>query len=105
MGYYYYAAVAAVKVASVISQANGQAASAGAAKDQARVNSRTALEQGNAPEEIQRRQNALKLGEQRAAAAESGFDPSSGSLATLQSQSAGELELDSLRLVAQVHRL
>ena len=32
----------------------------------------------------------------RAAAAEGGFDPSSGTLADLQSRTAGELELDAL---------
>ncbi len=50
----------------------------------------------NANEERIRRANALRLGEQRAAAAQSGFDPSSGSLASLQSESAGQAELDAL---------
>lgn len=43
-----------------------------------------------------RRANAIALGRQRAAAAQSGFDPSSGSMAKLQSQSAGQAELEAL---------
>ena len=49
-----------------------------------------------ANEDTQRRQNAMRLGEVRASAAQSGFDASTGSLATLQTKSAGELELDAL---------
>jgi hypothetical protein len=43
-----------------------------------------------------RARSAQQLGEQRAAAAQSGFDPNSGTLATLQEQSAGNAELDAL---------
>jgi hypothetical protein len=49
-----------------------------------------------ANEDTQRRQNAVRMGEVRASAAQSGFDASAGSLATLQTKSAGELELDAL---------
>jgi hypothetical protein len=50
----------------------------------------------NANEERIRRDNAMKLGVQRAAVAQSGFDPSSGSMLTLQGQSAANAELDAL---------
>ena len=50
----------------------------------------------NANEERIRRSNAMQLGRQRVAAAQSGFDPNSGSIATLQAQSAGQAELDAL---------
>lgn len=43
-----------------------------------------------------RANSAQALGEQRASAVESGFDANSGSLATLQTQSAGNAELDAL---------
>ncbi len=43
-----------------------------------------------------RARSAQTLGEQRAAATQSGFDASSGSLASLQGQSAGNAELDAL---------
>lgn len=92
MAWYYYAAVAAVSYMKAQSGAHGY----GVQKDQAKANARYSRQQGAAAEDTQRRQNALKLGEQRAAAAQSGFDSSSGSMATLQGQSAGELELDAL---------
>jgi hypothetical protein len=50
----------------------------------------------SANEDRIRRANARRLGEQRAAAAQSGFDPNSGSIAQLQGESAGEGELDAL---------
>jgi len=50
----------------------------------------------NANEERIRQRSSQELGAQRAAAAESGFDPNSGSLAALQQQSAGNAELDAL---------
>lgn len=50
----------------------------------------------DANEERIRARSAQALGEQRAAAAQSGFDPNSGSLATLQQQSSGNAELDAL---------
>jgi len=65
----------------------GDAAAANAA------NTRTAT---YANEDTQRRQSTMRMGEVRASAAQSGFDASTGSLATLQTKSAGELELDAL---------
>lgn len=49
-----------------------------------------------AREEQQRRINRQRLGAQRASAAQSGFDPSTGSLLALQVESAGNAELDAL---------
>jgi hypothetical protein len=77
--------------------AGGQAAAA--AEGQANIatqNARTAQLQANAREDQQRRASALQLGEQRAGAAQSGFDIGVGSFAELQGQSAGNAELDAL---------
>lgn len=52
--------------------------------------------QANAKEDLIRQQSRQKLGEQRAAAVQSGFDPNTGSLLDLQADSAGALELDAL---------
>jgi hypothetical protein len=64
--------------------------------DIAQQNAKIAAAQGNAAEEQQRRISRMRLGEQRAAAAQSGFDPSSGSFAELQAESAANAELDAL---------
>lgn len=77
--------------------AGGQAAAA--AEGQANVaaqNAITAQQQANAREDMQRRQSALQLGEQRASAAQSGFESGTGSFAELQGESAGNAELDAL---------
>jgi hypothetical protein len=77
--------------------AGGQAAAA--AEGQANIaaqNAKTAQMQASAREEMQRRSSALQLGEQRAGAAQSGFDSSSGSFGDLQGDSAGNAELDAL---------
>lgn len=47
-------------------------------------------------EERIRQANALRLGEQRASAAQSGFDPNTGSLLLLQGDSASEAEYEAL---------
>jgi hypothetical protein len=49
-----------------------------------------------ANEDSTRRANAQRLGQQHAQAAQSGFDPSSGSFLTLQQQSSQNAELDAL---------
>lgn len=64
--------------------------------DVAKDNALSAAKQGIAAEDQQRRINRMRLGEQRAAAAQSGFDPSSGDFAALQVQSAANAELDAL---------
>lgn len=53
-------------------------------------------QQTAAAEEGQRRQMALNMGDVRAAAAQTGFDPNSGTLLNLQAKTAGEMELDVL---------
>ena len=70
--------------------------SANYAADVAKDNALSAAKQGNAAEEQQRRISRMRLGEQRAAAAQSGFDPSSGGFAELQAESAANAELDAL---------
>lgn len=79
-----------------IYQGEANAKAENSAGDIAQINARNARLQANAREETQRRHNALQMGNIRAGAAESGFDPSSGSLAALQTHSASEMELDAL---------
>lgn len=88
--------VMAISAAGAVYQAEQQASAMNAEARQSELNAIAARQQGNAAEEAQRRRNAQMLGLQRAAAAESGFDPNTGSLATLQIKSAGEAELDAL---------
>lgn len=64
-----------------------------AGMDQAAADTRRA---SSADEDVARRGMSMRLGEARAAAAQSGFDASSGSLATLQTKSAAEMELEVL---------
>ena len=87
---------AGVAATGAIYQGNASAAELEAQADTAKINARLTRQKTDAAEEAQRRRMALARGEQRAAAAESGFDPSSGSLAELQVKSAGEMELDAL---------
>jgi hypothetical protein len=56
----------------------------------------TARQQGGVREDMVRRHNAKRLGEQRAVMAQSGFDPSGNSAVRLQAESAGNAELDAL---------
>jgi hypothetical protein len=86
----------AISAAAAVYQAEQQAKVANADAEQSELNAIAARQQGAAAEEAQRRRNAQMLGLQRAAAAESGFDPNTGSLAMLQIKSAGETELDAL---------
>jgi hypothetical protein len=79
-----------------IYKSQGGVAEADAAARNAEANARLSRQQTSANEDRLRFQNALKLGQQRASAAQSGFDPSSGSLLDLQGKSAGQLELDAL---------
>lgn len=89
-------AATAVGVVGQIYQGYAQAAQYKSAANLAETNARLTRQQTNAAEEAQRRQNALRMGEVRASAAESGFDPSAGSLLNLQTKTAAELELDAL---------
>lgn len=86
---------------SGMNQAAGYETSANASE----LNARTAELQGDqaraaaASDELrERRQNAQRLGEQRAAFGESGFDPSSGSAIDVQQQSARNAEMNALQL-------
>jgi hypothetical protein len=88
--------IMAISAAGAVYQAEQQSKAMNAQAKQSELNAITARQQGNAAEEAQRRKNAQLMGMQRAAAAESGFDPNTGSLATLQIKSAGETELDAL---------
>jgi len=93
-----FAAPLALGIAAVSSiaggiQANNQGKEIQANENAAARNDRL---QGSANEDSVRRRNAQILGRQRAAAAQSGFESSSGSLAELQTQNAGQLELDAL---------
>lgn len=96
-------AVAAPMMIAAAAQAIGSiyAGNAAAAQSQAQANTAAANAnavrlQTNAREEAVRRRNAMQLGELRAAASQTGFDASSGSLADLQSRSSAQLELDAL---------
>lgn len=73
-----------------------QASSENYQADVASQNARIARQQANAREEQLRRDTGMALGEQRASAAQSGFDSSVGSFAALQMESAGNAELDAL---------
>lgn len=83
---------AGVAIAGGIQQRKRADAQAGALD----ANARSIRQGAAAEEEAQRRQNAMAMGEVRANAAESGFDPNTGSLAALQFKTAGELELEAL---------
>lgn len=85
-----------MQAVGAVQQANN---AAGDLQAQARSNeeaARVVRGQASAREEIVRRDNARRLGEQRAAVAQSGFDPQSGSALALQVESAREAQLDSL---------
>lgn len=89
-------AAMAVQAIGSIYQGQAAGAQADAAASLAEQNARTARQQTAVREDLIRRENRRQLGEQRAAAAQSGFDPTSGSLAMLQGESAGALEYDAL---------
>jgi hypothetical protein len=86
----------AVQAVGQVFAGNSQAAAAEGQANIADQNARTARLQANAREESLRRKSSLQLGEQRAAAAQSGFDSSTGSFAQLQGESASNAELDAL---------
>lgn len=97
-------AAAATSAASAIAagqqarrQANQQAAAAEYNAAVAQNQATQAFAAGAERENIQRRQAAQQLSEQRAAFAQSGLDPSSGSALDVQLQSARNAELDALQ--------
>lgn len=87
---------AGVQALGAIYEGNAAAAQSSAAANWSEANARNTRLQTDAREEMQRRRNAMLLGELRASSAQTGFDPSSGGLASLQSHSAAQLELDAL---------
>jgi hypothetical protein len=89
-------AMAVVSAVGTVYSSNAQAAEMESQANTADANAKLERQKTNAAEEAQRRRMALIRGKERAAAAESGFDPNSGSLALLQIKSAGEMELDAL---------
>jgi hypothetical protein len=100
---YIYAAAAAASAYSVYSSSRAQAAAdranANAADYNAKVaaqNAQIARAQAGSREDQLREQQRQFLARQRAAAAESGFDPGSGTLGLVQEQSADRAELDAL---------
>jgi hypothetical protein len=94
--YAIYAAATAVAAASAIASAQAASADSKAQAEQARLNAEAVRQQNAMREDFVRQQSGAALGEQRASAAQSGFDPSSGSLLKLQSDSAKAAELDAL---------
>lgn len=86
----------AVSALGAIYEGNAAAAQSQAAANTAAANANAVRLQTNAKEEAIRRRNAMQMGDLRAASAQTGFDPSGGTLASLQSRSAGQLELDAL---------
>jgi len=87
-------------VTNGLSQASQQDAAADADQFNADVStqeSKAAFAQGVEREGMQRRNAGQQLGAQRAAIAESGFDPSSGSALEVQQQSVQNAELDALQ--------
>lgn len=93
--YIAYAAAAASAAAAVMS-AQSTSANAKAQAQQAELDAEAVRQQSAMREDFVRQQSGAALGEQRASAAQSGFDPSSGSLLKLQSESAQAAELDAL---------
>lgn len=86
----------ALQAVGQIYQGQVMRAESDAAASVAEGNARAARQQAGVREDLIRRHNRFKLGEQRAAAVQSGFDPNTGSLAELQGDSAGALEFDAL---------
>ncbi len=87
---------AVIAAVGKIFASNSEAAAMEGQANIARQNAQIERQQANAREEQLRRNTALALGEQRASAAQSGFDSSIGSFADLQGESAGNAELDAL---------
>jgi hypothetical protein len=83
-------------IAQGVGEGMGSIYDIGASAEDARTSKAQGYLTADANETRVRARNAQQLGEQRASAVESGFDANSGSLATVQTQSAGNLELDAL---------
>lgn len=93
---YFQILASAVQGGAQVMQGYGEAKTMDRQAEQMDDAARVTRQQGGANEETMRRNAKMQLGNLRAAAAESGFDASSGSLAEIQARSAGEAELDIL---------
>ena len=89
-------AAAGLQTISKIAEGENQGRALNQQGDLAQANAASTRAASYANEDTQRRQDALRMGDIRASAAQSGFDASTGSLATLQTKSAAEMELDVL---------
>jgi hypothetical protein len=89
-------AAMAVKAVGEMQKAGDEARSMNTQADLMNQGAVNARRVASAREERVRYDSALKLGEQRAAAGQSGFDPNTGSTLRLQKESAGNAELDAL---------
>lgn len=98
MTWFYIGATVVVGVATAVSSADAQRRAAHTNADIARQKGKIAADQANVNEDAQRRRAQLILGQQRAAAAESGSDLSTGTNADLAAQSATNAELDALNI-------
>lgn len=85
-----------LKTVGTLMEGQASSASANAQAQQLDAAAEVTRQQTNVREELLRRENERKLGEQRAVAAQSGFNPNSGSLAQIQGESAANAELDAL---------
>lgn len=90
------AAASGITAVGQLYQGYAQGKQYSAAANNADANADRARLVSSANEDSERRKARLMMGQSRAMAAQSGFDPSSGTLAEIQSRNAGELELDIL---------
>lgn len=102
---YIYAAAAAATAVSTVSAAQAQAKAqrSNAAMEEynaqiATQNADVAHRNAGAREDAQRREANAKLAHQRAAMAQSGFDPAQGTMGLVSEQSADNAELDALMI-------
>jgi hypothetical protein len=87
---------AAIQAISQIQQGGDAARAMNTQADMLNASATNARQVAAAREERTRYENALKLGEQRAIAAQSGADPNRGTTLSLQKESAGNAELSAL---------
>lgn len=96
--WFYIGATVVVGVASAVQGADAQRRAAHTNADISRQKAKIAVDQAGVNEDAQRRRAQMVLGQQRAAAAESGSDLSTGTNADLATQSATNAELDALNI-------
>jgi hypothetical protein len=96
--WFYIGATVVVGIASAVQSADASRRAAHTNADISRQKAKIAEQQAGVNEDAQRRRASMVLGQQRAAAAESGSDLSSGTNADLAAQSATNAELDALNI-------